>query len=876
VSPRRVWFRALLTLYPARFRKTHGRELLEIYVQLDVGLLGASWDLLQNAVRVRLDEAIDPKPRRASRSERSSGSLDALGQDLEDSFRFLRSRPLFSAIFVATLALGIGANTAVFSVFNWVVLRPLAFSEPDRVVRVWWRPASFNQRILAFFQDRAVSFSGLSGYSGWGFTLVGEGEPEELSGAVASTNLFAVLGVRPLLGRTFSAEEGEPGRTEVCILSEGLWRRRFGADPGVLGRRIRLAGAGRTSCDVIGVVSDAEATLDAFGPRQAFLPLERALDLEKDESWFLSVVGRLKPGVSLETASEEVKALSGVVRETMYPRTAAEDVLGARVERLQDAIVGRESRGQLLLLGVAVGLVLFSACFNLAALLLARHSEREREIAVRAALGARRGRLLRQLLSESALLGVAGGVAGAGLAALASRSLAALLPPELPRTEGLAADGTVLLFALAISLSAAVAFGLPPALRASASAGTLALRGASSGGPARQRLHRGLVAFEIASCLVLLTAAGLVLESFLRLSRMDPGFDAGNALVAAVSAPDGAYPDPAQKRELHRALHESLGSIPGVEEVGSIHILPLDSSNWDFPFYPEGLVLGSSETPPRANFRVVSPGYFRAMGIPLLEGRELTDADRAESTPVGIVNRSFARAIFPGGSAVGKEVRLFRPDGQAFEIVGVVGDVRQHGLALEPRPEMYRPFDQWSLGRNEIVLRASVDPAGIAPAVRRAVAAVDPNLPIVRLSPMSAIVAGSLATSRFVTLLLGAFAALALALAAIGVYGVASSIASSRRREIGIRMALGSTSSSVLRRTLLSGMAPVLPGVLAGLLVARAMSQILLTVVPNLRASSPAVLLASASFLSGVALLACYLPARKSSRVDPMAVLRLD
>jgi len=264
------------------------------------------------------------------------------------------------------------------------------------------------------------------------------------------------------------------------------------------------------------------------------------------------------------------------------------------------------------------------------------------------------------------------------------------------------------------------------------------------------------------------------------------------------------------------------------------------------------------------------------MGIPLVEGRELTDADREESLPVGVVNRSFARAIFPGGSAVGKEVRLFRPDGQAFEIVGVVGDIRQHGLALEPRPEMYRPLDQWSLGRNEIVLRASVDPASLSPAVRRAVAAVDPHLPIVRLSPLSAIVAGSLATARFVTLLLGAFAALALVLAAVGVYGVASSIASSRRREIGIRMALGSTSSSVLRRTLLSGMVPVLPGVLAGLVGARAVSKILISVVPDLRPSSPAVLFLSASFLSGVALLACYLPARKSSRVDPMAVLRLD
>jgi putative ABC transport system permease protein len=876
VSARRVWIRALLALYPASFRRDYGPELLDMYSSLQIGLLGASWDLLQNAVRVRLEDAIDARPAHPAPRTRSSGLLDGVGQDVKGAIRLLRTRPVFAALFVATLGLGIGANTAIFTVVNWVVLRPLAFADPDDVVRVWWRPDSFNQRILAFFQERASSFSGLSGYSGWGFTLTGEGEPEELSGAVVSVDHFSILGVRPLLGRGFAPEEGEPGRGDVCVLSEGLWRRRFGADRGILGRRIRLAGAGRTSCAVVGVVSDAEATLDAFGPRQAFLPLERAADLEKDESWFLSVVARLKPDVSLESASAEVKELSRLVRETMYPRTSAEDITAARVERLQDAIVGREVRGQLLLLAAAVALVLLSACFNLSALLLARYGEREREMAVRSALGARRGRVLRQLLTESAVLGLAGGALGSGLAALASRSFAAFLPPELPRSEGLAADGNVVLFALGLSIAAALVSGLMPSLRASARAGTLALSRGATLGPRGQRLHRGLVAFEIASCLVLLTGAGLVLDSFVRLSRTDPGFDAEAALVAAVSAPDGAYPEDQQKRQLYEALHERLASIPGVDEVGSIHILPLDSSNWDFPLFPAGSVLGESETPPRANFRVVSPGYFRAMKIPLVDGRELTGADREGSTPVGLVNASFARAIFPGESAVGKEVHLFRPDGQSFRIVGVVGDVRQHGLALEPRPEMYRPFEQWSLGRNEIVLRASVDPASLAPAVRRAVAAVDPNLPIVRLSPMSDIVAGSLATSRFVTFLLGAFAALALVLAALGVYGVAASIAGSRKREIGIRMALGSTSSSVLRRMLLSGMAPVLPGLVAGLIGARAVSQLLLTLVPNLRTSSLTVVVAVASFLSGVALLACYLPARKSSRVDPMAVLRLD
>ncbi len=865
-------------LYPERFRKALGVELLEMYSRLEVGLPGATWDLLLNGFRVRFEEALDRRKNKRSRLRREGSSefLEGFRSDVKHSLKVLRSRPPFTAVFIATLALGIGANAAIFSVVNWVVLRPLAFTDPDDVVRVWWRPDSFNQRILAFFQERASSFSGLSGFSGWGFTLTGEGEPEELSGAVVSTNHFEVLGVRPLLGRAFAAEEGEPGRSEVCILSEGLWHRRFGSEERVLGRRIQLAGAGRTRCVVIGVVSDQEATLDAFGPRQAFLPLERAVDLDRDESWFLSVVGRLKPGASLEAANTEVQELSRAVRETMYPRTSPEEILAARVERLQDAIVGKEARGRLFLLAFAVGLVLLSACFNLSTLLLARNGEREREMAVRSALGARRGRMLRQLLTESLILGLAGGALGAGLAAAVSRSLASLLPPELPRTEGLAADGTVVLFAFGLSVAAALAFGLLPSLRATHTESLALRRGATSGGRNGQRLHRGLVAFEIASSFVLLTAAGLVVESFLRLSRTDPGFDAERALVAAVSAPDGAYPEAAQKRELFGKLSESLASLPGVDEVGSIHILPLDSSNWDFPFYPEGSVLEPNETPPRANFRVVSPGYFRAMGVPLLEGRELASADREASAPVGMVNARFAREIFRGESAVGKKVHLFRPDGQSFEIVGVVGDVRQHGLAIEPRPEMYRPFEQWSLGRNEIILRTSLDPSSLGPAVRGAVAAVDPNLPLVRLTPMSEIVAGSVATERFVTLLLGAFAALALVLAAVGVYGVAFSIAGSRRREVGIRMALGSTSSSVLRGMLLSGMAPVPPGLLVGLIGSRAVSQSLLTLVPNLKPASPSVLLLSASFLSAVALFACYSPARKSSRLDPMAVLRLD
>ncbi|HEY7820101.1 MAG TPA: ABC transporter permease, partial [Vicinamibacteria bacterium] len=506
---------------------------------------------------------------------------------------------------------------------------------------------------------------------------------------------------------------------------------------------------------------DAQSWLNAFGPAEAFLPLVRPDDLENDDSWFLSVVGRLAPGATLEQANAEVRELSRVVKETMYPRTSEEAIRLARVEKLQDAVVGPEVRGKLLLLAAAVGMVLLLACGNLSTLLIARYGERERELSVRCALGAARSRVLRQLWAESLLLGLWGGGLGALLASIGIRFFGALLPADIPRTEGLSADGRVLAFALLVSLASAVIFGLPPALRASMGGQVLALR-AGATAPARHRLHGSLVAFQIASCLVLLTAAGLSIQGFLELSHVDPGFEPEAVLVASVSTPDGAYPEDAQKSRLFEAIVEKLSAIPGVVRAGTIHILPLDSSNWNFPLYPEGRTIGPTETPPVANFRVVSGDYFRAMGIPLFQGRQLTSADRRETAPVAVVNRTLAETIWPGENALGKKVRLLASDGQELEIVGVVGDVRQHGLDSEPRAEIYRPLAQWTLGRNVVVLQTAGDPSSLAESVRQAIWSIDPNLPIGDLSPMNAIVSGSIASSRFVVLLLGGFAVLAL------------------------------------------------------------------------------------------------------------------
>jgi predicted permease len=879
VRLRRLFVRALLRLYPREFRSAHALELEELHSEMRLGILRLTWDLAVNAVRVRLDEMRDAKsllPRR----RRRPAVLDGLASDFAASVRAFRRRPAFTALVVATLALGIGANVAIFTVLHWVVLRPLPYPGADELVRVWWRRDSFNQRIIALYRERARAFEDLAAFSGWSFTLRGEGEPEELSGAVVSTNFFSVLGVSPILGRGFMDEEGEPGRSDVCIVSRGLWTRRFGGDERILGRRIELTGAGRDGCTVVGVVTDAETIIDGSGPRQAFLPLERAADLEKDNSWFLSAVARLSRGASLESANVEAAALAQFVRREMYPRTSEDEVKAARVETLRDAMVGGEWRAELLLLSTAAGMVLLVACSNLATLLLAQSSERERELAVRSALGAGRGRVLRQLLSESLALGLAGGLAGTVLAALAVSFSASKLPADLPRTEGLAQsawDGSVLLFAFAASVVATLLFAVLPALRAS-KRGVVArsLRaGATAGGRERHRLDRWIATAEVASSLVLLTAAGLVLDGFLRLVRVDPGFDAERVLVAGVQAPETSYSD-ARKRQLFAGLRERIASIAGVEHVGSIHLLPFDPGNWDFPFYPQGLVLGLSDTPPRANFRIVTPGYFRAMGIPLLEGRDLSEADRSDGAPIGLVNQRLAREIWPNESAVGKEVRIFGPTGPVFTVVGVVGEIRQHGLAIEPAPEMYRPLEQWTLGRNYVMVRTSRDPESLVSEVRDAIGSVDSGVPIVRLSPMTEVIAGSVAATRITAALVTAFALLALGLAAVGIYGVAASAAAARVREIGIRMAFGASAASVLGRALRQGMAPVASGVALGLVGILAASETLTSILPATAPPRPAILAPVVLFLALVAFAACYFPARRASRTDPVTALRQE
>lgn len=797
--------------------------------------------------------------------------------DLRFAVRSLRKRPGTTGMILLTLLLGIGSATTLFTAVDRILLKPLPFEEPDALVRIWWRPESFNQRIVAFFREQTRTLSDVAAYSGWAFTLAGEGEAEEIQGAVVTTNYFEVLGTEPVLGRGFLPEESEPGRSDVAVLSHGLWMRRFGGDPEIIGRRIDLTGPERDGVTVIGVMAADHVSLQRESRWQAWLPLERPEVLEEDDSWFLNAIARLAPGVTVEAASNDASRMARLVRETMYPRTPEEAVAEAGAERLDRVIVGDETRSYLTFLSLAVGMVLLLVCANIASLVLTRHAERAREIAMRSALGAGRGRVVRQLVTESLLLGVVGGGLGTAAAGLAIAAIRPVVAREVVHAAEMSLDLRVLAFALLISCGAAVSFGALPALQASRPSVTSWLGGGLRSPHAPRRgFQRLVVVFEVAASLVLVTAAALMVSSLVRLARVDPGFDPDHALIVGVSAPDSRYTEPAATRQLYRDLVPRLEQIPGVRAAGGIHLLPMSSGNWNFPYVPEGMTPAEDEPLPNANFRVVTPGYFRAMGIPLRSGRDFAWSDRDDAAAVGIVNETMASRLFSGMDPIGRRVRIFSPTGPEFVIVGVVGDVRQHGLDSDPRPEMYRPLEQWTLGRMLMILRTTGGPETLAAVARETVRSVDPDLPIVQLGSLDGFVAQSLSASRVVAALLVAFALLALLLAAVGVYGVASAIVSGRVREIGIRMALGASGARVRRDTLRREMAPIAVGVVLGLAGAYFVERMMVGTLARLVATGPGLLVVTALFIGLVSLVACWLPAGRASRVEPTVALRFE
>ena len=813
------------------------------------------------------------------REVRLGHGLETCLKDLRFGLRSLGKSPGFTAVALLTLALGIGANTAIFSVIHAVMLRPLPFREPSQLGKIWpERPrVSASKSDYVEIRDGARSFAGVAAYSNWGFTLTGSGEPAKIEGARITANLISLLGVEAGFGRIFALEEDQPGRDKVALMSYALWQTCFGSDPRIIGQTILIDG---TSYAVVGVMPKG-FNFPNGSPHDLWLPATLDPGAPEDfASGYLTLVGRLKPGVTTAQARSELVALSRSIREKR-PNIPADYATHAQVNPLQAESVA-EIRPTLLILLGTVGLVLLIACANVANLQLARASNRQRELAVRAALGASRARLVRQLLTESMLLSALGGAAGIALAYIGLDFLVALLP--LPRTGDIAISGSVLLFSLGLSVLAGLLFGLAPALQTSKPdlQSPLKESGRAVSG-AGGRLRSLLVISEVALALTLVIGAGLLIKSFWRLYHVHPGFEADHTISFQLSPPDFATTGPKDEaqtraRLYYREVLERLAHLPGVQSVGGIHLLPMGDSNWN-----PGLRIEDRPLPPGAsaesvNWRLVTADYFRTMSIPLLKGRSFSDADNETSEKVALINDALARKFWPGENPIGKRINTgFEGKGVWVTIVGIVGDIRQQSLREPTAPEMYRPFFQHSeLPPLTIMIRTATSTPALAPSIRSAVWSVDHNVPITDLQPMTEVVAQSISQARSTMFMLTAFAAIGLILGIIGIYGVISYSVAQRTHEIGVRMALGARSPDVIKLVLGQGLRLTVIGAAFGVLGAFALTRLISSLLFGVSASDPWTFAIITLFLVAVALLASYIPARRASKLSPMVALRYE
>jgi putative ABC transport system permease protein len=806
--------------------------------------------------------------------------MDRLRQDLRFAWRSLRTNPGFTVVALLTVALGIGVNTAIFSVVYGVLLRPLPYVEPDDLVTVWENHELRDGPVAewtgrATFKDwreRNNTFEGMAAVTGWGPNLTGSDRPEVLVGAAVSPGYFSILGANTLEGRTFLAEEETPGNTDVVVLSHDLWQRRFGSDPDILGRSLTLNGQANTVVGILqpGFRPPIVAGAEIWTP----LPIDRSQ--EDRGAYYLRVIGRLAPGTSHEAAFADMNRIAAGIAEEhpVYYR----DVAVALVP-LQDTVVGPVRTALWVLLG-AVGLVLLMACANVANLLLARASVREREFGVRAALGAGRSRLTRQLLTESVVLAVGGGMIGLVLGIWGTELLVRFAPAGMPRVQDIGLHPTVFMFALLASVLTGLIFGLVPALNLSKSASGEALREGARGSSsaAGGRLRGSLVVVELAMGMAVLVSAGLLLRSFSQLQNVDPGFRVGNALSARLFLPSEGYPDLVSITTFWEQLEERLGSRPGVREVGAATVLPLSGNINDISFGIEGRLPPEGQEPAADSWRA-TPGFFPAMGIPLMRGRLFEATDRDGTLPVAVISESLAEAHFATEDPIGKRIKVGGvrdPEATWWTVVGVVGTVRTRGLAQAPRPEIFVPAAQRGARGMSLVVRTDSEPTPLAADLRETVWSIDPDLPVSQLATLEDVFAASIGPQRFLSWLLGAFAALALTLGAVGIYGVMAFMVGRRTREIGIRMALGARPGDALRTVMARGLLLTSSGVVLGLVAAVAASRALSTLLFEVTPSDPLTLLGVSAILAGTSLFACYWPARRATRVDPIETLRYE
>ena len=818
--------------------------------------------------------------REETRGTRGTGWLEDAGRDARFAVRGLLRSPGFALAALATVTLGVGATTAIFSVVHGIVLAPLPYADPDELVTVWMRnPEQGIEEDIASWPNfvdwraQATTLERMATVRTTRWALTGAGEPEEVVGVAVSRGFFELVGAPLAIGRSFRDEEAEGDAARVVVLSHELFTRRFGADPSLVGRTIQL---NDEAYEVVGVAAPGRAY-----PRGAELWVPQGFGgglarlREARGALWLPVIGRLADGVDLSVAQAEVDAVARGLEEA-FP--VANEGVGIALEPLRETLVG-DVRAPLLVLLGAVAVVLLIAVVNVANLLLARGMARSRELAVRLTLGAGRGRIVRQVLAESAVLGGFGGLAGAGLAAIAVAALVAAAPAGLPRLDEVRVDGTVLAFSLLVSVGAGLFFGLVPALQARGADAGAHLRGGARGssGHGLARVRGAFVVGQFALALLLLVGSGLLVRSFLNLRAVDPGFDPAGVLSVTLSLPGSRYADDASLRGFHERLEAEVGSLPGVTDVGTISTLFLTALPNMGSIAVEGrpdLADRGRESPVVQD--VASGGFFAAAGIEIVAGRGFEPADGPDGVPVAVVNETFARLFFPGDDPVGERFTWGSPDADATwaTIIGVARDARRAGLDQPVRPSAFVPAAQFPDSRVDVLVRSAGDPLALADGVRAAVHAIDGQLPLTRVRTLEQAMADSLAQRRFVAGLLGVFAASALALAAVGIFGVMAYVVGQRTREIGIRVALGAPRASVLRGVLGEGMAHATVGLGLGVLGSLALTRYVRTQLVGLEPTDPGTFVAATLVLMAVAVLACVVPARRAAGVDPLVALR--
>jgi predicted permease len=815
--------------------------------------------------------------------------MDRLSQNLRHAIARLRRDRTFAAISIVTLALGIGANTAVFSLVKTVLMSPLPYGDADRLMVIWGpdraESTDLSLREVYTYPRESHSFVDVAGYQEYDASFTGGQEPELIHAGSATPNLFEVTRTPAMLGRIFTASDTAGGTSDVMVISHGLWLRRFGGAADIIGRVVQVNGRARAIIGVMPPSFRLPVDYASLRPTEAWVP--EVVAANKLGAWgsrSYSALARLKDNVPPATATSELSVIASQWIKAGYVHAMPDGSLGALARRTipaQEFITGEVRRSLLILFG-SVAFVLLIACANVANLQLARADIRRREIAVRAALGAGRGDIVGQLLTESVLLSIAGAAAGFAVAWAGLQIVVILKPANLPRVSETTLDATVLSFTAMLSIITGVMFGLLPALQLSSPDVTAALKdGGRTGtaGRSRQLARRGLVVLQLASSVVLALAAGLLIRSLVELTRIDLGFNPSHVLTAQLQVPSTDYPQPADVVRFYRQAIERIAQIPGVRAAGSVRVLPLARPIGDWSIKIEGRPYVPEENP-NGDFQAVTPGYFQAMSLKLVRGRLLTDADREDSMPVVVINDTMAARYWPGEDAIGHRFIMGTDDKPWLTIVGIVGTVRHNAIVEEPRAEMYLAHAQLpahikSAPRGmTLTVKTDGDPLAIAGQVRDAIHSIDRNLPVSDIKTMEQVTMAALSQPRFVTFLLAIFAATALTLAAVGIYGTISLLVSERMTEMGIRLALGANRPAILKLVLGQGLALTAIGLAIGIAGAVALTRTLSGLIYGVGALDPLTFVAVPALLAVVAVLACLLPARRAASVDPITTLR--